>query len=630
MAYFECIVGNGGGGQTDIPLIVNCDAQFAGLTITATQGQLSYTETCPSTSPYQVVFHLPQDGTWTISGTIEGTPYSESITISAFELDLKAGFDYEAWLTAGGLDPTGYADLAAVFADEAATRQLMLVHASADYLAGKVSDDVTVLDDFAANDTAMKWLGLSDYLVDKLIAITGAEAKLLGSTYWERYLKDHVPTMTSNTAPYGTANTSSTAGTDYAAWKAFDKKTPDRWLTSTSDTTKRLYYQFTNPIAVQAFRILYLGKYVKDYEIQASNDGTNWTTKFSGTRPDAATSIDNPEDSGVITFTNSDYYLYWCIQVTTQYDSIKQAAITELQFYGRSLDVSVPTMTSSVLPYGEVISTDTASSSHPNWYAFDGSDSTYWSTNGQNMSQIGYKFASPVKIKRIRAMNANSADITWQVRYSDDGITWVDVTGATITTSASAFKNIDINVAEPHQYWAIGSITSGTTASMSTLNFYGVSYSEKEFETGTTKKWIYDHGVEVMPLGTAITQGSSSVGTKNADYLYEKISAASTAVAFMPTDSIDFNNYSIMRIRLGDIYYTSSSYAILGIGAKTARSYSSSDHSLLAEATFKTGVNPSALGLDISSITNTAYAVAGIYATSNQTYEASIKEWWLE
>ena len=81
MAYFECIVGNGGGGGNGATIVVACASDFAGKTITCTDGTTTLTETCPSSSPYEITFNIPNDGTWTISGTINGVTFSEQVEV---------------------------------------------------------------------------------------------------------------------------------------------------------------------------------------------------------------------------------------------------------------------------------------------------------------------------------------------------------------------------------------------------------------------------------------------------------------------------------------------------------------------------------------------------------------------
>lgn len=78
MAYFHCLIGGGssGGGYE---LTVTCDADFAGTTITATDGVTTLTKTCPSASPYEVVFEIPNGGDWTISGVVGGQTVSTGV-----------------------------------------------------------------------------------------------------------------------------------------------------------------------------------------------------------------------------------------------------------------------------------------------------------------------------------------------------------------------------------------------------------------------------------------------------------------------------------------------------------------------------------------------------------------------
>ena len=80
MAYFHCLIGGGssGGGYE---LTVTCDADFAGTTITATDGVTTLTKTCPSASPYEVEFEIPNGGDWTISGVVSGQTITTGVNI---------------------------------------------------------------------------------------------------------------------------------------------------------------------------------------------------------------------------------------------------------------------------------------------------------------------------------------------------------------------------------------------------------------------------------------------------------------------------------------------------------------------------------------------------------------------
>ena len=73
-------------------LEVTCDQDFAGLTITATDGTTTLSKACPSSSPYIVEFDIPNEGTWTVSGIIDGMTFSTQISVTidyAAELESK-------------------------------------------------------------------------------------------------------------------------------------------------------------------------------------------------------------------------------------------------------------------------------------------------------------------------------------------------------------------------------------------------------------------------------------------------------------------------------------------------------------------------------------------------------------
>ena len=123
------------------------------------------------------------------------------------------GFSYKAWLQAANISPSGFADLAAVLADEETVRHLMTVHDSVDYLTGFAASDTniqTILND----NYAAKWINLRDYALDTLeyaFSAVMASAGKYGYGEWA-YInntwqpKGCVPIMTSNSAPYGVAS----------------------------------------------------------------------------------------------------------------------------------------------------------------------------------------------------------------------------------------------------------------------------------------------------------------------------------------------------------------------------------------------------------------------------------------
>lgn len=106
MALFRCTYSQGVG--SGIPLVVTCASAFAGLTITCTDGTTTLTDTCPSSSPYEITFNLPNTGTWTVSGTISGTTYTESVLVEEFDCELKNNIDITVDFYSAASDTVSY------------------------------------------------------------------------------------------------------------------------------------------------------------------------------------------------------------------------------------------------------------------------------------------------------------------------------------------------------------------------------------------------------------------------------------------------------------------------------------------------------------------------------------------
>lgn len=109
MAYFHCLIGGGssGGGYE---LTVTCDADFAGTTITATDGVTTLTQTCPSASPYEVTFDIPNGGDWTISGVVSGQTVTTGVNIPT-SVNLDAIIQQTVTIYSAKEDTISYTDI---------------------------------------------------------------------------------------------------------------------------------------------------------------------------------------------------------------------------------------------------------------------------------------------------------------------------------------------------------------------------------------------------------------------------------------------------------------------------------------------------------------------------------------
>lgn len=625
--------------------ITTSSSDLYGQTITITDSNASQIGTTAFNNSGVATFYVHKSDTFLCECTYGLDTYGSAVVVSAetsYSVVINIGFDYVQWLTAAGISASGYNSISDVFADEEVTRELMLKHASADYLVSAVTDQVDDIDVFCANDTAMKWIGLCDYVCDKLTAINGVEAKFMASQYWERYLKDHVPTMTSNSAPYGEAFGSTIAdnGTPYYAPFAgyLDEGNGHVWSSQSGKVSgEYVGYKYTNPTCVKSFElnnrvISYTTTSIKDFKLQASNDGTNYT--------DLGTYEKNDTDASQrFTVNNDDYYLYYRIYVLTNRGG-SNVSTPRIQFYGRSLNVSVPVMTSNTLPYGTA-SGSTEGSGQPPYLAFDNNDSTgYLSTPASLQSYnifLEYDFVSKVKLKEVVAKfkdpYASRNNFHFKIQKYN-GSEWVDITTPqTISLTVNVLNTQILSISEDAnetKYRLLCDelhVNGANTTYVETLQFYGVDYSEKEFEQGTTKKWLYDHGVELKTLTTR-TVGTNAVATKNDDNLYFEISSGSSFAGFC-TELMDLTNYSLLRAKVGDVCASTAASGTLAIYSTTTPTYNTGE--VAYENITPSEANlPNNKSLNISSL-NTNYSISVNNSNSGAvTRKQSIKELWLE
>lgn len=581
MIYFRCSVGGSGKGNT---VTVTCAEEFAGLPITLAKIGKTYTKTCPSTAPYVVTFNGVENGTYTVSTTVEGQTYAETVVVQNISCVLNYGFNWKLWVdTASQLDSTDYNTLDELLADEEAVRELMLEHACVDYMAEATSSNAN-LETIIENDLCAKWINNSDYALDFLGANTVIKALMDEADkygYGEWVITDdtttpptwgpngNVPKMTSNTAPYGEAS----------AYQVFDGNA------STTASGTDFSYKFVNPICPKDFYCNVSGG-----TLQASNDGSTWSAPTSGS-----------------------YYLYLRLHFAS---SVSPHTI---QFYGRELKVSVPTMTSNTAPYGEAF----ASSSYPSsgnyiylpWKAFDGVenniDNNWASASNKNVGEyLGYDFKKKVIVKAIKIVQRAKRYMKQaKLQGSNDGTTWEDITSS-ITVGVGTTTPIFMPISNEEAFSQLrlicteqGGDEAGHNVNVMALQFYGLDYSEKEFEVGTTKKWLYDHGVKL----DVIAESGSIVWADSCFSLQ--------AVNALVARSYPLTNFSVDRCKVGEHMSGTTDLRVMGSG-----------NTVLAQSNLIASNSPNNNGLDISSINDTQ--TLRIQMTSAGICD--ITEWWLE
>lgn len=362
---------------------------------------------------------MPQRGKLQFEGLLVEDDSANGVTV----VKNKPNF-LKQWLIRGGINPNDYETIDDVLADEEAVRKLMTIHDAVDYLA-------TSYDELAwaviNSDICAKWINLRDYALDTLYANQYFKDMMDEADkyfYGEWALVGQVPTMTSNTAPYGEAFMSNPSASD-PAYKIFDANTSSIAKCASESQACYIGYHFTSPVSIRkvSFSISTSKSAKRDIIIQYSDDGTTYHDALS-------TSWEGYTDSqGLNSFVfdvpDCGSHAYWRMYNAKQYSSGIQSTMlsvgSELQFYAWAPKGNVPVMTSNTAPYG------TASA----YQVFDRSYST--TASGTDFS---YQFVNPVCVRDFVCKNSSRADITGgTLQGSNDGSTWTSIsTPASNTT----------------------------------------------------------------------------------------------------------------------------------------------------------------------------------------------------
>ena len=438
--------------------------------------------------------------------------------------------------------------------------------------------------------------------------------------------KGNVPIMTSDTAPYGVAIGTNVFSSSYAYYYAFDNVDSTRWLPPNTTANQYVGYKFSAPVCVKrAIVTLEKGSNPSNItmDVIGSNDGTTWSNPI-GTATTSAGQV-------VIDCGNNDnFYLqyaltssgYWA-QSSTGYWAVKA-----LQFYGRELSVSVPTMTSDTAPYGEVIIETISGSSpttYPAWRVFDGDESTNngrFNTYSSSVYTLafGYDFKKPVCIKYVRNvgyLGSVGVTVNATIQGSNDGTNWTDLGEIQLASTSLTVTQTTLNNTDNFRYYRIvgTAVKTGNYYYVCTqeLQFYGLDYSEREFAEGSTMKYLYDHGVELEELEGYVS------GEKGISYL--KATTANHG-GWQLKNTIDLTPYSLFRAVSQD--ENSPTVDILSVqggkyGVSTLDSY----------GLFGAGV-PNNISLDISTYNEPKYVgFLNLYSGTNYT-NIRVQELWLE
>lgn len=603
------------------------DDELIGDNVMVTKGGMTLEQTFDASK--SLTFHLPELGTWTVTNTNPDHSGSSEVTCEMYgrySAPLLGDFNWKKWVTDGGLNADGYASFTDVLADEKAIRQLMTKHASADILAKAVIENrAGFRSKITASKTAMKWIGLRDYICDKLLADAETQAGLLASDHWRHILKDGVPYMTSATSPYGEVETTASVMTPYYAYKVFSDlpgSTTNSWATPVGE--HRIGYRFANPICIKRVAIVNrvegrtANRCIKDFAVVASNDGKTWDElgRFTGKNYEGTEAHTDYFD-----LKNDKYYLHYAVKTLSSHDS-SYVGIGRLNFYGRSLNISVPAMTSDTVPWGKIIySSQWDGGSSAGRQAFSGADSPWYPSpsDSSGKAYIGYVYPTPTRVRQATFICHNGDQTeTCVVERSDDGERWEKASDEIRITVDNETKILNVD-ASPARYWRIRNVSGNIYVAnhggfnLRKVQFYGVDYSERD-----DRAYIYDHGMELTPLNVKITDGTIPLNPPEKKETYIQLTAPSGKSCGVGV-AIDVTNLKRLR--------AVTDQGTFNVGAEFGRFFATTEGNTQAYIAYASAsAPPYNHSLDLTSITGVKTLVHLVWSGLS----TGLSEMWLE
>lgn len=318
---------------------VSVAAEFvtAGSTITCAKTGIS---TISKTAASTLTFRVPETGTYTISGTVSGTPYNVDAEVTSLAVPVSRNLEtrpdgktatptdvIQTWLKCAGInDKTSYTTLSQVLSDSTTLLALMSDNNAVDYLVRST----TWATDICADSTAMTDIGANNYCADTLLDDADWLDAICNSTYIDSVLNVKIPTLSAASPSVTTSGEQS----GYEGYKAFNNQfvevdgTNHGWLSSGTGIGAYIRYMFDAAISIKKAYFAY-GRYNNDVtlEFSGSNDGTTWTPIQSNIE------LTNANKTRSYSFLNSTPYKHYQAYVTA--GNIYYGYGLKIQLYGR-------------------------------------------------------------------------------------------------------------------------------------------------------------------------------------------------------------------------------------------------------------------------------------------------------
>jgi hypothetical protein len=260
-------------------------------------------------------------------------------------------------------------------------------------------------------------------------------------------------TGTGTNIAQGKATTaSSTENATYPASAATDGNTGTRWSSAFSDP-QWLQVDLGQSYNISHVTLNWEAAYGRAYQIQTSNDATNWTTIYSTTTGDGGT------DDLALTGTGRYLRMYGTARGTPYGYSLYELSVNGTPGTGTGA-----TLLSQGHP-ATASSTETAA--YPAANAVDGNTGTRWSSAFSDPQSLQVDLGATHAISRV-ALNWEAAyGRAYQIQTSTDGTNWTTI----YSTTTGAGGNETLNVTGSGRYVRINGTTRATPYGYSLWEF---------------------------------------------------------------------------------------------------------------------------------------------------------------
>lgn len=317
---------------------------FRGVSLTCSDGNKTITKTAPSGANI-MSFYPPNTGTWIISGTVSGQPYSTEAIVVDLAVAVTANIqtvpdgstvtptdDIQTWLHCAGIYDKNYTTLSEVLTDSTTLATLIADNNATDYLVRST----TWATDLCADSTAMTYIGLNNYASNTLLADSDWLTAICNSQYFESVLNVKVPQMTDNTHPSGIASNSDNSSSAYKGLGVYAED--PNYANLENNQNAKIMYEFPDTVTIyKIYMHLRNGSSLSrsfTYKASGSTDGSTWNDMFSGI---AWNDSGNGDTTNTVIATNpitAKHFAGDCY-IGTKDGSNKYSVRMKVQFYGR-------------------------------------------------------------------------------------------------------------------------------------------------------------------------------------------------------------------------------------------------------------------------------------------------------